>query len=144
LTPAHVAQWHCARASLWTNDWAIGLLAVLGHFPKFAPVFERLKQFSQRLIDRLLPLSHFIPLAGHLAIAGLDLRISHSVRSTLTLVRLLPIDVGSVRHDAFSGSALIQKREKRNRFISRPGVTRSTRQSYPRAGPIWSHGRRPA
>jgi hypothetical protein len=58
-------------------------------------------------------MSHFIPLAGHLAIAGL----SHSGRSTLILVRLLPIDVGSVRHDAFSGSALIQKREKRNRFF---------------------------
>jgi hypothetical protein len=51
-------------------------------------------------------------LAGHLAIAGLDLRISHSVRSTLTLVSLLPIDVGSVPHDAFSGSALIQKRDQ--------------------------------
>jgi hypothetical protein len=112
---------------------AIGLPAMLGHFPKSAPLFERLKQFSQRLIDRLLPLSHFIPLAGHLAIAGLDLRIRHSVRSTLTLVCLLPIDVGSVPHDAFSGSALIQKRDKRNGFISRPGVTRSTTtdsQSY--------------
>jgi hypothetical protein len=75
------------------------LAAVLGHFPKSAPLFQRFKQF----IDRLLPLSHFIPLAGHLAIARLDLRISHSGRGTVTLVRLLPIDVGSVPHDAFSG-----------------------------------------
>jgi hypothetical protein len=67
--------------------------------------------FPQRLIGRLLPLSHFIPLARHLAIAGLDLRIGHSGRSTLTLLRLLPVDIGSVRHDAFSGSALIQNRE---------------------------------
>jgi hypothetical protein len=78
----------------------------------FHPVAGVQRSFSQRLIDRLLPLSHFIPLAGHLAIAGLDLRISHSVCSTLTLVCLLPIDVGSVPHDAFSGSALIQKRDQ--------------------------------
>jgi hypothetical protein len=48
-------------------------------------------------------------------------------------VCLLPIDVGSVPHDAFSGSALIQKRDKRNGFISRPGVTRSTTTDFNRA-----------
>jgi hypothetical protein len=79
---------------------AIGLPAVLGHFPKSAPLFERLKQFSQPLIDRLLPLSHFIPLAGHLVIAGLDLRISPLVAARShssafcrqILARLLMID----------------------------------------------------
>jgi hypothetical protein len=31
--------------------------------------------FSQRFVDHLLPLSDLVPSAGHLAIAGLDLRI---------------------------------------------------------------------
>jgi hypothetical protein len=60
----------------------------------------------QRFIDRLLPLSHFMPLAGHLAIAGLDLRIGDSSRSALALIRLPPIDIGPAPHDDSSGSAL--------------------------------------
>jgi hypothetical protein len=58
--------------------------------------------FSQRFIDHLLPLSDLMPSAGHLAIAGLDLRIGYSPRRTLAFVRLLPTDIGPAPHDASS------------------------------------------
>jgi hypothetical protein len=67
--------------------------------------------FSQRCIDDLLPLSDLMPSAGHLAIAGLDLRIGYSHRCTLAFVRLLPTDIGPSPHDASSGSALTWRSE---------------------------------
>jgi hypothetical protein len=57
---------------------------------------------SQGFIFRLLPLSHFMPLSGHLAIGGLNLRICHSHRRTLAFFRLLPTDIGAASHDASS------------------------------------------
>src|SRR6516165_10125453 len=74
------------------------------------PTLEHLP-FSQRFIDHLLPLSDLIPSAGHLAIAGLDLRIGYSPRRTLAFVRLLPTDIGPAPHDASSGSALTWRTE---------------------------------
>ena len=62
----------------------------------------RFMPFSQRFIDHLLPLSDLMPSAGHLAIAGLDLRIGYSPRRTLAFVRLLPTDIGPAPHDASS------------------------------------------
>jgi hypothetical protein len=67
--------------------------------------------FSQRCIDHLLALSDLMPLAGHLAIAGLDLRIGYSHRRTLAFVRLLPTDIGPSSHDASSGSAMTWRTE---------------------------------
>ena len=61
--------------------------------------------FGQRFIDRLLPFGHFMPLAGHLPIARLDLRIRDSGRGALALIPLPPIDIGPAPHDASSGSA---------------------------------------
>jgi hypothetical protein len=61
---------------------------------------------SQGFIFRLLPLSHFTPLSGHLAIGELNLRIRYSYRRTLALFRLLPTDIGAPSHDASSRSAM--------------------------------------
>jgi hypothetical protein len=69
-------------------------------------LLQRFTQSSQRFIDRPLPLRDFMPFAGHLAIAGLDLWIGHSRGSTLALIRLLPTDIGPASHDASSRSAL--------------------------------------
>jgi hypothetical protein len=65
-------------------------------------LFRRLAPVGQRFIDGLLPLSHLMPLAGHLPIAGLDFRIGHSRRSALAFVRLSPTDIGPAHHDASS------------------------------------------
>ena len=69
-------------------------------------LLQRFTQSSQRFIDRPLPLRDFMPFAGHLAIAGLDLWIGHSRGSNLALIRLLPTDIAPASHQCFSRSAL--------------------------------------
>jgi len=60
---------------------------------KLASGLRAISNFLQRFIDCLLPISHIAPLAGHIAIGGLDPKIGNPFSDLVTFDSFLPVEI---------------------------------------------------